>query len=627
MSSTTTTGGARQSAAQAELSRRSQTPAQRIQHLLHGNPWLSPLVLLVVTIIVFSIVNPRFMQANSISLLVQQTAVVAALALGQTLVILTAGIDLSCGAICVLSMMIMASLAAKNGVPGPLALIIGVAFGLLAGYINGILVTRLNLPPFIVTLGTLSIFTAIALLYSGAESIQDSRLPDILNWTGNSFSIAGFRITNGVLLVIVMYAVVGFALSQTAWGRHLYAVGDDAESARLSGIASKRVLVSVYSVAGLLFGLAGWVLIGRSGGATPNAIPTGNLDSITAVVIGGTSLFGGRGGVVGTAIGALDRLRVHLRAVPRGGGPAVPDPRRRRTRHRRRGDRPVDQEGEVVTVQDASQTATSGSPKSADGRTPVLQGKGLIKTFGRVIGLDGVDIELYPGEVLAVIGDNGAGKSTLIKCLSGAYTLDGGELDIDGHQVNFRNVQDARDVGIETVYQQLAVIPALDIASNLYLAREERRPGPLGSVLRMLDKKGMRDRASDAVQKLGIQTIQNMGQAVETLSGGQRQAVAVARAAAFGSKVVILDEPTAALGVKEGNAVLDMIKGLRDKGMPVILISHNMPHVWEVADRIHIQRLARRAGVITPQSHTMQEGVAIMTGAVTLDGQSTKEAS
>jgi fructose transport system permease protein len=186
-----------------------------------------------------------------------------------------------------------------------LALAIGVAAGLLAGYINGLLVTRLNLPPFIVTLGTLSIFTAIALLYSGAESIQDNRLPDILNWTGNSFSIAGFRVTNGVLLVVVMYAVVGFALSQTAWGRHLYAVGDDSESARLSGIASKRVLLSVYSVAGLIFGIGGWVLIGRSGGATPNAIPTGNLDSITAVVIGGTSLFGGRGGVVGTAIGAL----------------------------------------------------------------------------------------------------------------------------------------------------------------------------------------------------------------------------------------------------------------------------------------------------------------------------------
>ncbi len=275
-----------------------------------------------------------------------------------------------------------------------------------------------------------------------------------------------------------------------------------------------------------------------------------------------------------------------------------------------------------MTVQDTatSSTASGAETTGGQGRTPVLQGRGMVKTFGRVVGLDGVDLELYPGEVLAVIGDNGAGKSTLIKCLSGAYQLDGGEIELDGRPVSFKRPQDARDSGIETVYQTLAVIPALDIASNLYLAREERRPGPLGSVLRMLDKKGMRDRASDAVQGLGIQTIQNMGQAVETLSGGQRQAVAVARAAAFGSNVVILDEPTAALGVKEGNAVLDMIKGLRDKGLPVILISHNMPHVWEVADRIHIQRLARRAGVITPQSHTMQEGVAIMTGAMTIDG-------
>ncbi len=238
----------------------------------------------------------------------------------------------------------------------------------------------------------------------------------------------------------------------------------------------------------------------------------------------------------------------------------------------------------------------------------------MVKTFGRVVGLDGVDLDLYPGEVLAIIGDNGAGKSTLIKCLSGAYTLDSGELTLDGEPVTFRVPQDAREAGIETVYQTLAVIPALDIASNLYLAREERRTGLLGSVL------GMRDRASQSVQGLGIQTIQNMGQAVETLSGGQRQAVAVARAAAFGSKVVILDEPTAALGVKESTAVLEMIKQLRDKGLPVILISHNMPHVWEVADRIHIQRLARRVAVITPQSHSMNDGVAIMTGAMTVDG-------
>ena len=203
-------------------------------------------------------------------------------------------------------------------------------------------------------------------------------------------------------------------------------------------------------------------------------------------------------------------------------------------------------------------------PYEAD---PILAARDLVITFGRVIGLDGVDLDLYRGEVLAVIGDNGAGKSTLIKCLTGAYQRTPVDL-LGGQPVDFKRPQDAREAGIETVYQQLAVIPALDIASNLYLAREERRQGPLGSVLRMLDKKGMKQRAGDSVQKLGIQTIQNMGQAVETLSGGQRQAVAVARAAAFGSKVVVLDEPTAALGVKESGMVLDMVKQLREAAWP-----------------------------------------------------------
>ncbi|HEY3547293.1 MAG TPA: ATP-binding cassette domain-containing protein [Propionicimonas sp.] len=249
-------------------------------------------------------------------------------------------------------------------------------------------------------------------------------------------------------------------------------------------------------------------------------------------------------------------------------------------------------------------------------RSPVLQARGLVKTFGRVVGLDGVDLELYPGEVLAVIGDNGAGKSTLIKCLSGAYTPDQGELLLDGRPVTFSGPQEARGAGIETVYQNLAVSPALDIASNLYLGREERRPGLLGSVFRMLDTKGMRQRSETQVKALGISTLQDMTQAVETLSGGQRQAVAVARAAAFGSKVVILDEPTAALGVRESNQVLQLVKDLRERGLPVILISHNMPQVFEVADRIHIQRLGKRAAVVTPQTHTAQDAVAIMTGAL-----------
>ena len=257
---------------------------------------------------------------------------------------------------------------------------------------------------------------------------------------------------------------------------------------------------------------------------------------------------------------------------------------------------------------------------AADGRTPVLSGRGLRKHFGRVVGLADVDIDLYPGEVLAIIGDNGAGKSTLVKVLTGALVPDAGEIRMDGRKVEFKRPQDARDVGIETVYQTLAVAPALDVASNLYLAREERRPGVLGSVLRMLDKKGMRERAGQAVQDLGIQTIQDMGVAVESLSGGQRQAVAVARAGAFGSKVAVLDEPTAALGVKETGMVLRMIEQLRERGIGVILISHSMPDVWAVADRIHVARLGGCAGVITPQSHSMTDGVAIMTGAATIEG-------
>ena len=248
--------------------------------------------------------------------------------------------------------------------------------------------------------------------------------------------------------------------------------------------------------------------------------------------------------------------------------------------------------------------------------TPVLEGRGLVRTYGRVVALDAADFALYPGEVLAVIGDNGAGKSTLIKCLSGAEVPDSGDVLVDGRKVSFKTPLDARAEGIEAVYQTLAVAPALDIASNLYLGREVRKKGVLGSVFRMLDGAGMRKQAKQQMTSLGIGTLQNMGQAVETLSGGQRQAVSVARAAAFGSKVIILDEPTAALGVRESRQVLQLIEGLRDRGMPVILISHNMPQVFEVADRIHVQRLGRRAAVVSPRSLEITDVVAIMTGAL-----------
>jgi fructose transport system ATP-binding protein len=276
----------------------------------------------------------------------------------------------------------------------------------------------------------------------------------------------------------------------------------------------------------------------------------------------------------------------------------------------------VDSEVNKVTDISASDILPAEAPSS--GGEPILQATNLVKRFGRVTALSGSDLELYPGEVLAVIGDNGAGKSSLIKCLSGAMVPDEGEIKVDGRSVSFKRPQDARAVGIETVYQTLAVAPALDISTNMFLGRETRRSGPLGSVFRMLDKPGMRRSSKASLDDLGIGTLQDITQPVETLSGGQRQAVAVARAAAFGSKVVIMDEPTAALGVKESGQVLQMIRDLRDKGLPIILISHNMPHVFEVADRIHIQRLGRRIAVVNPKSISMSDAVAIMTGAQTV---------
>jgi fructose transport system permease protein len=279
--------------------------ARRVQHLLHSYPWASPLVILVLSITAFTAINPAFAEPRALSLLLQQTAVIAALAVGQTLIILTAGIDLSVGAISILATMLSAVAAAEAGVPGWLAIILGIVTGLAGGLFNGFLVAKLKLPPFIGTLGTLSIFTAISLLLSGGASIQATSLPDSMSAAGERVPFLGLNLNVGVLVVVAIYVIIGFALGFTAWGRHVYAVGGDAEAARLSGIRVNRVLLSVYAVAGLIYGIAAWLLIGRAGAASPNGIVDANLASITAVVIGGTSLFGGRGGIIGTVLGAL----------------------------------------------------------------------------------------------------------------------------------------------------------------------------------------------------------------------------------------------------------------------------------------------------------------------------------
>src|SRR5438093_1522058 len=334
-----------------------------------SNATLVPLFVQILAIVVFTATANNFLEPRNLSLIVQQVMVVGTLGIAQTLVILTAGIDLSVGAIMVLSSIVMAKLSADHGVPGLLALLIGFGVGTACGLLNGALVTRLRLPPFIVTLGTLNIFFALNLYYSKSETVRGVDMPGLLLWTGNTIDIGDTKITYGSLLMVALFGVFWYVLKNTAWGRHVYAVGDDAEAARLAGVRTNRVLLSVYIVAGLICAVAAWMLIGRIASASPQAGGSANLDSITAVVI----------------------------------------------------------------------------------------------------------------------GDNGAGKSTLIKCLSGAVVPDDGEIRLDGEPVQMRSPLDARALGIETVYQTLAVSPSLDIADNLFLGREPRAPGIMGKVFRKLD--------------------------------------------------------------------------------------------------------------------------------------------
>lgn len=279
-----------------------------VQTFLRANPTTIPTLVLVISILAFGLIAPRFLGPGALSTVLQQVTVVGIIAVAQTLVILTAGIDLSVAAILVVTSLVMGNLAVNLGLPVWIAVPLAITVGGFMGWLNGVLVAIIKLPPFIVTLGTLSVFTALKLWYSRSESIRNvdivDKAPELL-WFGEAFRIGGFKLTYGSISLVVVAIVVWYALNRTAWGRHVHAVGDDPDAARLSGIPTRRILISVYAVAGVICGFAAWVAIGRVGSISPIAFDTVNLGSITAVVIGGTSLFGGRASIVGSVLGAL----------------------------------------------------------------------------------------------------------------------------------------------------------------------------------------------------------------------------------------------------------------------------------------------------------------------------------
>ncbi len=285
-----------------------KSPIMVVRGVLRRNPTMIPALVLLLSIAAFSIIAPRFFGMGALSTVLKQVTVTGFVALAQTLVILTAGIDLSVGAMLVISSLVMGNLAVVAGLPVFLAIPIGIALGGLMGMFNGVLVARMKLPPFIVTLGTLSIFTALKLWYSQSESIRNADIEEKaagLLWFGQGFNMGGASISYGGITLILLTAVLWYVLNHTAWGRHVHAVGDDPDAAMLSGIRVDRVLISVYAVAGVICGFAAWIAIGRVGSVSPIAFETVNLASITAVVIGGTSLFGGRGSIIGSVLGAF----------------------------------------------------------------------------------------------------------------------------------------------------------------------------------------------------------------------------------------------------------------------------------------------------------------------------------
>ena len=293
----------------ARFEHRHHSVLERVQHILHNNPTFVPVIVLIISLLAFWIIaGGRFFSAFNLSLIMQQVSIIGMLAAAQSLIIITAGIDLSVAAIMILMSVIMGNLAVNLGVPPTIAVILGFVGGSLAGAMNGLLITKVRLPPFITTLGTWSIFFALSLWLSGAQSIRsqdiDANAP-LLKFFGNAITIGGARITFGVILMVVIFVVLWYMLNKTAWGRHVYAIGDDMEAAEMSGIRTERTLVSVYMLAGLVCAIAGWASIGRVGSISPQSFYEGNLQSITAVVIGGISLFGGRGSILGALFGAL----------------------------------------------------------------------------------------------------------------------------------------------------------------------------------------------------------------------------------------------------------------------------------------------------------------------------------
>ena len=585
-------------------------------------------VLCVVLVIVFGLLYENyFTVSNGLSIL-QNVSAIAIAAVGSMFLLIAGNVDLSIGGQLALISVTVAQVAKATGdVITPIAA--GLILGAVLGLINGILVKVMKISPLIVTLGTMSVFTGMAYLVSDGRSVFG--FSDAFISIGRA-KLLGVPVP--VIVALVIFVVCGFWLTRTVAGLKVYAIGGNPLAARLTGVRVDRFITELYVFNGLLIGVVAVLLTARLGSGTPQIGLTFNLDVLTAVILGGVAFAGGSGHPLGVFIGVATigilnsgmifaGLQSWWQDIAKGavlllalGADQIAQHRRDRAVPKDSGDS-ADAGDEVASVRGPGEAfdeyGIDGGAERKIGEV-VLDARDLSKSFGSVAALRNGSFQVRRGQVVCLVGDNGAGKSTLIKIISGVYRPDSGVLEFDGKPQDFGAPIDARRAGIETVYQDLAIAPHADAVANIFLGREYL-VGGVGGFFGFLDNKRMRKETEQQLERLRVR-IPSLGRRLVTLSGGQRQGVAVARAVMWASKIVFMDEPTAALGVAQTEMVLDLIRRVRDTGIPVVFISHNMPNVFQVADRIVVLRLGEVAAHLDPATATINDAVAAMTGAI-----------
>lgn len=581
---------------------------------------------LAVLVVYFSFASSNFLTTSNIEVILLNVAILGIVAVPGAMLVLAGFVDLSVGSAAVLCAVIFGKLF-EAGLPPGVCFVLALLCGTLWGVIQGALVAYTGLSPIVVSLGGLAGLRGLALWISDAFVVQG--FGEGINTLGNG-SLLGLPVP--VWIFLGSFAIGGYAWFRTPWGRHFAAIGADKTAAHALGIDTKQLPLMLYAASGTAAALGGLILMAQLDAASMSIGEGLELSVLTAILLGGVAFVGGRGSLFGVLVGVLFigvlqnglllvNTSAYLVNVVIGAALVLAaglDVLYQRLERISIGAEPAAAQAQATELVELAELGppVEQPPRAApqDGAPPLLEVEGLDKTFGPVRALHDVSLRLDAGEVLGLVGDNGAGKSTLVSMLAGVSSPDTGDIRLDGTSHVFASPAEARAAGIETVFQGLALIPSLDIAENVFLNRELFRSWPLARQLRWMDIPRMRARATESFEQLSLVLPKPMTK-VAGLSGGQRQAIAIGRTVLWGSRIVILDEPAAALGVRQTEIVLQFIEQLKQHGIAVVFISHNMQHVLRVADRIAVLRLGEKVFDGPRADVTGEDLVALMTGA------------